>query len=234
MCHGILCYHKELETASYFISKRGPAAMTLFSFQKLDPQLLLSLTVAQQKYWHENSRYRAGLNFSGGRDVRAGDTFHDVPIPRSERNWTKKVDILRKMARNDQGYPFWPCLAWVMIPLSYPHPLYRLSVRQRTIQQRQDIPYVFFPPSATDVLTKRPWSTFGEVVFWVLLSHKYWVRGTSLFPGNPDSASIFPYQGCCCTRALDGLVALINFWILRVKRGIWTYSRRVQQGDSFP
>lgn len=120
--------------------------MTLFSFQKLDPQLLLSLTVAQQKYWHENSRYRAGLNFSGGRDVRAGDTFHDVPIPRSERNWTKKVDILRKMARNDQGYPFWPCLAWVMIPLSYPHPLYRLSVRQRTIQQRQDIPYVFSLP----------------------------------------------------------------------------------------
>lgn len=48
MCYIVLQCHKELETGSIFISKLGPAAMTLFSFQKLDPQLILPLAVAQQ------------------------------------------------------------------------------------------------------------------------------------------------------------------------------------------
>lgn len=47
MCFTVLRSHKEPETTSFCISKLGPAAVTLFSFQKLDSPLLLSLTVTQ-------------------------------------------------------------------------------------------------------------------------------------------------------------------------------------------
>lgn len=47
MCSLVRRYRTEHKTA-FFISKLGPAAMTLFSFQKLDLGLILSLAVTQQ------------------------------------------------------------------------------------------------------------------------------------------------------------------------------------------
>lgn len=47
MCSLVRRYHIERETA-FFISKLGPAAMTLFSVQKLDLGLILSLAVTQR------------------------------------------------------------------------------------------------------------------------------------------------------------------------------------------
>lgn len=47
MCSFVRRYHTGRKTA-FFISKRGPAATTLFSFQKLDLGLILSLAMTQR------------------------------------------------------------------------------------------------------------------------------------------------------------------------------------------
>lgn len=48
MCSVVPQCFKELEMGAVFLSKLGPAAMALFGFQKLDPQVNLSLAVVQQ------------------------------------------------------------------------------------------------------------------------------------------------------------------------------------------
>lgn len=76
---------------------------------------------------------------------------------------TEQKDILRKLPRDDQGRPLQPRCA---------HPLREacgLSVSQRTIQSKQDIPPFFVSPLATSILRKRPRNTLEAVLSWVLL-----------------------------------------------------------------
>ena len=77
------------------------------------------------------------------------------------------------MARNDQACPLLAVLGLnnypSFLPTAFPH---RLSVWQRTLQQKQRTFHIFSFHSDTDMLTKCLWSPFGEVVFWMLLESK--------------------------------------------------------------